>query len=163
MRIEWPLPDLPATEKLGEALARSCPWDEQRSRVVYLRGELGAGKTTLAAALLHSMGVSEPVRSPSYSLIETYLVPQGLVVHLDLYRLQGNSELEPIGLREYLEGRTLLLIEWPERGAGALPAPDLDVQLWTVPARGAAIEARGRPGEAWLTKAQGGSITQIRN
>jgi len=146
----WLLPDQPSTQQLGDALARSCPWSETQTRVVYLTGELGAGKTTLAAAMLHTLGVLEPVRSPSYSLIELYRVQAGQVVHVDLYRLQGGWELEQLGLRDVLEGRTLLLIEWPERGAGALPRPDLDLRLDTVPVRQIRILSRSDPGEAWL-------------
>jgi tRNA threonylcarbamoyladenosine biosynthesis protein TsaE len=163
MNHTWPLPDLRSTQQLGEALARSCRWSETRPSVAYLRGELGAGKTTLAASILQALGVLEAVRSPSYSLMELYAVQAGQVVHLDLYRLQGGSELEQLGLRDYLDGRTLLLIEWPERGAGALPRPDLEVQFLTVPVRQAGIQAGSAAGEAWLDHARRWLATKIEN
>jgi tRNA threonylcarbamoyl adenosine modification protein YjeE len=155
MKATWRLPDARDTERLGVALARHCPWDEQAPRLVFLSGELGAGKTTLAAALLRALGVEETVRSPSYALIETYAARAGEAVHLDLYRLHGADELQQLGLRDYLNGRTLLLVEWPERAGGALPPPDLDVRLETlidagVTGRSACIEARSGVGESWL-------------
>jgi tRNA threonylcarbamoyl adenosine modification protein YjeE len=150
MTDTWVLPDATATERLGEALALSCTWDERQARVLFLSGELGAGKTTLAAALLRVLGVTEAVRSPSYALVEVYPTPAGQAVHIDLYRLQGYAELEQLGLRDYLNARTLLLIEWPERGAGSLPCPDLHVHLQTVPVRVAIIQALTDAGARWL-------------
>jgi tRNA threonylcarbamoyladenosine biosynthesis protein TsaE len=150
MKDSWLLPDELATERLGQALARSCPWDEREPRVLYLSGELGAGKTTLAAALLRELGVTEAVRSPSYALIELYQLGQRCAVHVDLYRLQGRSELEQLGLRDYLNGQTLLLIEWPERGAGALPGRDLALRLDTQPMRRATVSAGTEAGDTWL-------------
>jgi tRNA threonylcarbamoyl adenosine modification protein YjeE len=149
------LPSARETENLGVKLARNCPWDEREPRLVFLSGELGAGKTTLAAALLQALGVEETVRSPSYALIETYMARAGEAVHIDLYRLHGPEELQQLGLRDYLNGRTLLLVEWPERAGGALPSPDLDVRLETTDDAGGAgrnvcIEARSIVGEAWL-------------
>ena len=163
MNHTWLLPDLRSTQQLGEALARGCRWSATQPSVAYLRGELGAGKTTLAGSVLRALGVLEAVRSPSYSLMELYAVQAGQVVHLDLYRLHGESELEQLGLRDYLQGRTLLLIEWPERGAGALPPPDLEVQLQTVPVRQAGIQAVSAAGEAWLDDARSRFATKIEN
>jgi tRNA threonylcarbamoyl adenosine modification protein YjeE len=156
MKASWRLPDVQATEALGAALARHCPWDEHLARLVFLSGELGAGKTTLAAALLQALGVEEIVRSPTYALIETYTTLGGEAVHIDLYRLQGADELEQLGLRDYLNPRTLLLVEWPERAAGALAGADLQVRLENVSAdpaagRSASLEALSAAGERWLT------------
>jgi tRNA threonylcarbamoyladenosine biosynthesis protein TsaE len=156
MKATWRLPDVRATEALGAALARHCPWDEHLARLVFLSGELGAGKTTLAAALLHALGVGEVVRSPSYALIETYAALAGEAVHIDLYRLHGADELEQLGLRDYLNPRTLLLVEWPERGAAALPGADLTVRLESLSAdpaagRSACLESLSAAGERWLT------------
>jgi tRNA threonylcarbamoyl adenosine modification protein YjeE len=155
MKATWRLPSACETEQLGAALARNCPWDERAPRIIFLSGELGAGKTTLAAALLHALGVEDTVRSPSYALIETYAARAGEAVHIDLYRLQGTEELQQLGLRDYLNGRTLLLIEWPERAPGALPGPDLQVLLEPCEAgaatgRSGSIEARSSSGERWL-------------
>jgi tRNA threonylcarbamoyladenosine biosynthesis protein TsaE len=151
MTDAWVLPTAAATERLGQALGASCTWDEHLARVLYLSGELGAGKTTLAAALLHTLGVTEGVRSPTYALIEVYPIGARQAVHIDLYRLQGLAELEQIGLREYFTGQTLLLIEWPERGVGALPGPDLHLHLQTTPRRLAKLEAHTSAGARWLT------------
>jgi tRNA threonylcarbamoyladenosine biosynthesis protein TsaE len=156
MKVAWRLPDVSATQALGAALARHCPWDEHLARLVFLSGELGAGKTTLAAALLQALGVGEVVRSPTYALIETYMALAGEAVHIDLYRLHGADELEQLGLRDYLNPRTLLLVEWPERAAAALPSADLQVRLESIgpdPAAGrtACLEALSAAGERWLT------------
>jgi tRNA threonylcarbamoyl adenosine modification protein YjeE len=154
MNASWRLSSARATEGLGQALARHCPWDENQPRLVFLSGELGAGKTTLAAAVLHALGVEESVRSPSYALIESYRVPAGEALHIDLYRLHGAEELEQLGLRDYLNGHTLLLVEWPERAGGALPMPDLHLRLAALAGgaegRDARIEARSGAGESWL-------------
>lgn len=105
------------------------------SALVFLNGPLGAGKTTLVRAFLRALGVTGPVRSPTYTLIEPYEIepPRASptptrVLHLDLYRLGGADELEYLGLREDLE-RALVLVEWPECAEGALPEPDLQIAL----------------------------------
>ncbi len=155
MRGVWLLPSARETEELGAALAGSCPLDSHAPRLIYLSGPLGAGKTTLVAALLHALGVQEAVRSPSYALIETYALPGLQAVHVDLYRLQAADELEQLGIRDYLNPRTLLLVEWPGRAGRALPKPDLDLQLdlmteGTGAGRRCRIEACSPAGEAWL-------------
>jgi tRNA threonylcarbamoyladenosine biosynthesis protein TsaE len=124
--IERHLPDAAATDRLGAALAeRLAP-----GCVIYLQGDLGAGKTSLARGFLRGLGVSGPVKSPTYTLIESYPVDdERWVHHLDLYRLADPEELEWIGLRDLLTGAGTLMIEWPERGAGHIPAADLIVAL----------------------------------
>jgi tRNA threonylcarbamoyladenosine biosynthesis protein TsaE len=112
-------------QALGERLGRACA----RGGIVYLAGELGTGKTTLARAMLRALGHGGPVRSPTFTLLEPYRCGDLRVVHLDLYRLGDPEELELIGLRDYLDPGVLCLIEWPERGAGHLPAPDLQVHI----------------------------------
>jgi tRNA threonylcarbamoyladenosine biosynthesis protein TsaE len=162
MNHAWPLPQVRVTQRLGEALARTCPWSEHAARVLYLSGELGAGKTTLAAALLHELGVAEPVRSPTYALLEHYPIGERSAAHIDLYRLTAPDELEQLGLRDYLNGCTLLLVEWPERGAGVLPPADLHLHLQTVPQRRARFSAPSDAGRDWLA-ALAAQFTEVEN
>ena len=122
---EW-LADSAATEALGARLAETLA----PPAVVFLQGDLGTGKTTLVRGLLRALGYQGAVRSPTYTLLESYPLGSGLVVHhLDLYRLCDPEELEWIGLRELLTAQAIVLIEWPQRGAGMLPAADLAIQL----------------------------------
>ena len=114
-----------ATERLGARLARVI----KPGCVIYLHGELGAGKTTLARGLLHSLGHRGTVKSPTYTLVEPYQMGEWRLFHWDLYRLTDPEELEFLGLRDQLDGEAVLLIEWPERGQGELPAADLEVTL----------------------------------
>jgi tRNA threonylcarbamoyladenosine biosynthesis protein TsaE len=111
-------------EALGAQLARGFT-----PGMVYLHGELGTGKTTLARGLLHGLGHQGKVRSPTYTLVEPYHLPVGTVYHLDLYRLGSAGELEWLGLRDMLGEQALLLVEWPEKGVGVLPGADLDIQI----------------------------------
>ena len=151
MRAVFSLPTAADTVRLGQALAHACPWSGSAPRLLYLSGELGAGKTTLAAALLETLGADETVRSPSYALLETYSLREGLGVHLDCYRLAEPRELEQLGLRDYFRAHTLWLVEWPERAGSELPAADLGVRLSsTKSGRSAEIEALSVAGAAWL-------------
>ena len=122
MRLE--LVDAAATETLGRRLAAGM-----HRGIVYLEGELGAGKTALARAILRGRGYSGKVKSPTYTLVEPYRIGNERVYHLDLYRLSDPEELEWLGLRDMLDAPALLLVEWPERGAGYLPAADLRIVL----------------------------------
>ena len=112
-------------ERLGARLAALLP----ASFVVYLQGDLGAGKTTLVRGVLRGMGYQGRVRSPTYTLMEPYRLPRRSVWHLDLYRLGDPEELEYLGLRDLLEEPVVLLIEWPERGRGMLPPADLVIHI----------------------------------
>jgi tRNA threonylcarbamoyladenosine biosynthesis protein TsaE len=138
------------TEAFGAQLAKARPLGEGLL-VIELSGDLGAGKTTLVRGFLRECGIRGPVRSPTYTLVETYDAGSTTFVHLDLYRLTDPSELENLGLRDWAEPGYLWLVEWPERGAGRLPAADLSVRL-TAQARNHLIEAVGRTpaGLAWL-------------
>lgn len=143
------LPDATATEALGRALAQGI--DATALTVLYLKGDLGAGKTTLARALLRALGVTAAVRSPTYTLIENYATADLKVVHLDLYRLRSGLEVEELGLREQLDPGTLLLIEWPELGEKAVPAADLALQLdYSGGGRAVRVSAASEPGETLL-------------
>ena len=136
-----------ATEALGRALAASLP----PRAVVHLCGDLGAGKSTLARALLRHLGVSGSIRSPTYTLVERYPIPQGEAVHLDLYRIADPEELAYLGLDELAERARLWLVEWPERGQGGLPAADLRIDLDLAgQGRSARLRALAEPGNGWL-------------
>ena len=97
--------------------------------VIFLEGELGAGKTTLTRGVLRSMHYEGAVKSPTYTLVEPYELPDRSLYHFDLYRLSDPEELEYLGFRDYLDAAAVVLVEWPSRGAGLLPLPDLRVQL----------------------------------
>jgi tRNA threonylcarbamoyladenosine biosynthesis protein TsaE len=148
--MEFNLADSSATEALGQALARSLPGGAQGA-VLYLQGELGAGKTTCVRALLRALGVTGLVRSPTYTLVETYNLAALTCVHVDLYRLQLPTEIDELGLRDLAGPGCLLLVEWPEKGVGALPPADLELMLcYSGEARQAALRATTALGSAWL-------------
>jgi tRNA threonylcarbamoyladenosine biosynthesis protein TsaE len=117
------LADPDATDAFGRALADTRP----ARAVVHLQGDLGAGKSTLARALLRRLGVEGTIRSPTYTLVERYPIAGGEAWHLDLYRIGDAGELEFLGLDE--SSVVLWLVEWPERGVGSLPPPDLKLML----------------------------------
>lgn len=117
------------TEALGARLLGMAPPRVTPCRVVFLCGELGAGKSTFARGALRALGVQGPIKSPSYTLLETYELPAITAVHLDLYRLLDPEELEHLGLPDYHRPGFLWLVEWPERGEGRLPAADLQLQF----------------------------------
>ena len=140
------------TEHLGASLARAVPETTEAPAVVYLSGELGAGKTTLARGFLRASGFAGVVRSPTYTLLECYEVSgQRQVVHMDLFRLNEPRELEALGARDLARPAHIWLVEWPERGAGHLPAPDLVVELRVTP-RGheANFRVGSAAGRVWL-------------
>lgn len=149
MTRELYLADADATAALGQALAATRP----ERAVVFLGGDLGAGKSTLARACLRALGVSGAIKSPTYGLVERYPIPGGEAAHLDLYRLAAAAELDFLGLDELADQATLWLVEWPERGLGSLPAPDLCVRLAAEGGgRRVGISAMSAPGEAWLAR-----------
>lgn len=149
-RIALKLPDARATDALGAALARGLS-AERGSAVLYLRGELGAGKTTCARSLLRTLGVGGPIRSPSYTLVEAYRTAGLTCIHVDLYRLGSAVEVDELGLRDDLDADCLMLVEWPERGGAALPPADLELTLsYRGSARAAELDAHTARGARCL-------------
>ena len=120
------LPDEAATVAAGSAIGRALT----SGAVVFLVGELGAGKTTFTRGVLRALGHAGSVKSPTYTLCEPYdLADSGQFCHLDLYRLSDPGELEFLGIRDYIASGAMLFIEWPSKGECWLPTPDLQVAL----------------------------------
>ncbi len=119
--------------------------------IIYIQGDLGAGKTTLVRSLLRGLGFPGKVKSPTYTLIEPYPLGRLTVYHLDLYRLASGDELEWIGIRDLMAGNELLLVEWPEQGEGALPPPDLVIAIdYRDAGRQLDLQAASTRGRQWL-------------
>ncbi|EKF75949.1 hypothetical protein A11A3_00605 [Alcanivorax hongdengensis A-11-3] len=129
---QYALPDEDATLSLGAELGHRLA----AGGCVYLRGDLGAGKTTLVRGMLRGLGYQGSVKSPTYTIVEPYEFGDVHIYHFDLYRLADPEELELIGVRDYFSSTALCLLEWPERGAGVVPPPDLEITL--------AVDGRGR-------------------
>lgn len=131
------LPDELATENFGRLLARATmsEGDAHAGKAlcigarVFLSGDLGAGKTTLARGVLRAYGYQGAVKSPTYTLVEAYETPEWNIYHFDLYRLADPEEVEFLGVFDYFEQENLCLIEWAEKGKGYLPCPDLKLEL----------------------------------
>ena len=119
------LPDEAATLALGAALARCL----EPGLIVYLRGDLGAGKTTLVRGAVRALGHAGPVRSPTYTLVELYTASRLDLHHFDFYRFQDPREWIDAGFRESFNDRSVSLIEWPEKAEGSLPPADLEITL----------------------------------
>lgn len=119
------LPDEAATVACGERLAARL----RPGMLVFLHGDLGAGKTTLVRGILRGLGHTGSVKSPTYTLLEPYELQSCLVYHFDFYRIVDPQELEFIGIDELVDSAAIKLVEWPERAAGELPAPDLIVRM----------------------------------
>ncbi len=153
--MTFDLPDAGSTDELGRALALAFPRGAAEPLVVHLSGPIGAGKSSLVRAFLRSAGVSGAIRSPTYTLVETYRAGGSSFVHVDLYRLggtgRGGGELDELALREQLRPGCAILIEWPERAAGALPAADLAIEIADhADCRRAMLSSRSATGDAWL-------------
>lgn len=146
---QWDLPDEAATHTLAARMSGVL----DGGLVFYLHGPLGAGKTSFARALLTSLGVGERVKSPTYSLIEGYNAQGRPAWHLDLYRIADPAELEWLGLDALSDPAAIVLVEWPERGTGALPPADLECQLtYAGDGRHAKVRALTSRGERLLAR-----------
>ena len=134
-KLEYFLADERATIAVGDGLAQVVlAQDEQSDKVqpaliVYLNGDLGAGKTTLTRGFVRGMGHQGNVKSPTYTLVEPYELPPWKVYHFDLYRLGDAEELEYMGIRDYFAENCCCFIEWPEKGAGILAKADIVIEL----------------------------------
>ncbi len=154
--LSWPLANEAATQDLARQLAiLVCgrhPDVQQSGGRIHLKGELGAGKTTLARALLRAAGVQGRIKSPSYALLESYNVSNLYFYHFDFYRFSDAHEWRDAGFDELFDDQAVILIEWPEQAGTRLPPPDLDIHLqYTGSGRHATLSAHSSKGRLWLT------------
>jgi tRNA threonylcarbamoyladenosine biosynthesis protein TsaE len=139
------LKDESETVALGAKIARLL----QGGEIIYLSGELGAGKTTFVRGLLNELGHSGNVKSPTYTLVEPYSINDINIYHFDLYRINDPEELEAMGVRDYCDGVSICLFEWPEQGENVLPAADLIFSLsHSESGRELILESKSQKGEA---------------
>ena len=142
------LSDPAATEALGAALAVGVA----PGRVLHLRGDLGAGKTTVVRGVLRGLGYDGKVKSPTYTLVEPYSLSSLHLYHFDFFRLRDSAEWETTGFREYFGPHAACLVEWPERVGAPLGTPDLELRLdFTAEGRRALLCSHTPAGEAWLS------------
>jgi len=142
------LPDAAASEALGAALAPGVA----PGRVLHLRGDLGAGKTTVVRGVLRALGHEGKVKSPTYTLVEPYALSRLHLYHFDFFRLKDGAEWTNSGFRDYFGPHAACLVEWPERVGAALGAPDLELRLEFAPVgRRALLSSHTPAGEAWLS------------
>ncbi len=143
------LPDESATLEFAGRVFQALP----SGCLVFLRGNLGAGKTTFVRGCLRAAGFSGAVKSPTFTLVEEYTLPDRSLFHFDLYRLNDPEELEWMGIRDYFRSDTICFVEWPERGAGLLPEADLEIRLTLEKtARRAEVSAHTEKGRELLAQ-----------
>ena len=152
MSLDIKLPDEAATLRLGEALAQGIA----PGRVIHLRGELGAGKTTLARGLLHALGYAGRIKSPTYAVVEPYSLSRLNLYHFDFYRFKDPHEWIDAGFRDAFEGDNVCVVEWPEKVGQQLPTADLIVELEHAGAgREATITAQTEAGKRCVQQLSG--------
>jgi tRNA threonylcarbamoyladenosine biosynthesis protein TsaE len=144
------LPEEAATQRLGAALSVGVA----PGRTLYLSGELGSGKTTLVRGLLRALGYAGRVKSPSYPLVELYVLSSLNFYHFDFYRIRNQAEWQDSGFREYFNAQSACVVEWPERLGGLLPPPTLAILLEIAGnGRRATLSAGTAEGQAWRAQA----------
>lgn len=117
--------DATAMEAFGSKLAKHC----RPGHRIFLQGELGSGKTTLVRGFLRAFGYTGIVKSPTYTLVETYQIDQQEIFHFDLYRINMPAELDAIGIQDYFSNTAICLIEWPEHGTAILQPADIHIDI----------------------------------
>ena len=122
--------------------------------MIYLKGELGTGKTTLVRGALNKLGFVGNVKSPTYTIVEPYSIDNHVVYHFDLYRLNDPAELESLGIRDYCDGQSICFFEWPEKGGNLLPNADINLLLsYTEEGRNVELKAISEIGKSILATA----------
>ena len=140
------LADEEAMTDFGAHIAKTT----QGHGLIFLEGDLGAGKTTLSRGIIRGLGHVGAVKSPTFTLVEPYEIGEIRAFHFDLYRLVDPEELEYLGIRDYFDDDALCLIEWPDKGAGFLPKPDLTITISPQDGgRSLKILSQGSRGESW--------------
>jgi len=148
------LADEAATVQFAQQLAPHLQHPPHSGGLIYLHGDLGAGKTTFVRALLRALGVSGRIKSPSYALAEHYHLPEQNAYHLDFYRFDDPREWLDAGFRElFTEKNAIVLIEWPTHAQGLLPPADLELSLhYQEPGRRLQLHAHSQRAKQWLTQ-----------
>lgn len=149
--------DEQAMQQFGKALLQAIfnIQAKQNGIILYLNGDLGAGKTTLSRAVIQSLGYQGKVKSPTYTLVEEYHLNDKHIYHFDLYRLADPEELEFMGIRDYFNSQSICLIEWAEKGKGFLPNADLQINIdFAEQGRDIQINANNLQGEQIICQLQ---------
>ena len=125
----YDLKDESETLRLAESMASHL----SPGMNLYLKGELGSGKTTFVRGVLRGLGYQDKVKSPTYTLVEPYSLEKFTIHHFDLYRFKNDTEWDEAGFREYFNNTSICLVEWPEKAGHILPKPDISIELSYTP------------------------------